>query len=149
MSQCNHPNVTRYYTSFVVKDELWLVMKLMSGMPLPRQTSDYLQPVGMPCVFQMAGSLLDIIKSARKRATKGGVLDEVFIATVLKEVLQGLEYFHTSGQIHRYKVMSVFLLHARYALLWLFNRDVKAGNILVGEDGSVQVAGEEREKAGR
>lgn len=59
-----------------------------------------------------AGSLLDIIKEF-------GPLQEKSIAYILKEVLLALQYLHSERKIHR---------------------DIKAGNLLVGSNGSVKLA---------
>jgi len=47
---------------------------------------------------------------------QGGIKDEIAIATIIRETLQGLKYFHENGQIHR---------------------DIKSGNILLDSNGSI------------
>ncbi|GMH32553.1 hypothetical protein BSKO_00387 [Bryopsis sp. KO-2023] len=60
------------------------------------------------------GSVLNIMKYRYKDG-----LDELVIAIIMKEVAKALEYVHKGGGIHR---------------------DVKAGNILIGDDASVKLA---------
>jgi len=72
-----------YYVSFIDASDLWLVMPLLQ-----------------------CGSIVDIINM--KYPT--GVKNEVILASILKEVLKGLNYFHNEGRIHR---------------------DIKAGNVLM------------------
>ena len=70
------------------------------GSLLPIRLSTFKLVIIIQCL--VAGSLLDIIKHRMRTSDcKTGVLDETIIATVLKEVLKGLEYFHSNGQIHR------------------------------------------------
>lgn len=96
MSRFSHENIAQFYTAFVVRQELWVAMRLYGG-----------------------GSVLDVMKHLGKEGggkSGAGSLDEVTIATILKEVLTGLEHVHSNQYIHR---------------------DVKASNILLGDDGSV------------
>ncbi|KAF9113826.1 hypothetical protein BGX27_000730 [Mortierella sp. AM989] len=91
MALCKHPNVLRVNGAFVTESKLYIVTPYLS-----------------------AGSCLDIMKTAYPDG-----FDEISIATILKQALQGLDYLHKNGHIHR---------------------DVKAGNLLMDDDGSVLLA---------
>ncbi|KAL3343399.1 hypothetical protein AABB24_027100 [Solanum stoloniferum] len=86
----DHPNVLKSHCSFVSDHNLWVIMPYMAG-----------------------GSCLHILK-----ATHPDGFEETVIATVLREVLKGLEYLHHHGFIHR---------------------DVKAGNILIDSRGGIKL----------
>ncbi|KAL6559713.1 hypothetical protein OROGR_004830 [Orobanche gracilis] len=86
----DHPNVLKSHCSFVNDHNLWVVMPYMAG-----------------------GSCLHILKAAHPDG-----FEEVVIATILREVLKGLDYLHQHGHIHR---------------------DVKAGNVLIDSRGGIKL----------
>ncbi|KAK1438544.1 hypothetical protein QVD17_04353 [Tagetes erecta] len=73
MSLIDHPNVIRAFCSFVVNQNLWVVMPFMAE-----------------------GSCLHLMKSAYPDG-----FEESAIASILKETLKALEYLHQQGHIHR------------------------------------------------
>lgn len=73
MSLIDHPNVLRAHCSFIVQQNLWVVMPFMAG-----------------------GSCLSIMKTSFPNG-----FEEPTIALVLKETLKALEYLHQQGHLHR------------------------------------------------
>ncbi|KAG0017908.1 hypothetical protein BGZ82_000620 [Podila clonocystis] len=115
MALCKHPNVLRVNGAFVTDSKLYIVTPYLS-----------------------AGSCLDIMKAANPSG-----FDEISIATILKQALQGLDYLHKNGHIHR-QVSTDAVAHGIGAVNFgadMLNAiDVKAGNLLVDNDGSVLLA---------
>lgn len=72
MRDYKHKNIVEMYGSYLVDDELWVVMEYLAG-----------------------GALTDIVTSAHTR------MDESQIATVCKSVLKALAFMHANGVIHR------------------------------------------------
>ncbi|EGC32324.1 hypothetical protein DICPUDRAFT_57173, partial [Dictyostelium purpureum] len=91
MSLCHHPNVVAYHTSFVQNESLWVIMDFLS-----------------------AGSCSDIMRFSFPNG-----FEEHVIATILKESLKAICYFHKTGRIHR---------------------DIKSGNILIDSNGNIQLS---------
>lgn len=89
----HHPNAISYHGSFMVQAKLWLIMDFIDG-----------------------GSLLDILKDYYQT----GIKDETIIATILKQILVFLDYFHSHQQLHR---------------------DIQTKNILITMSGEVKVSG--------
>jgi serine/threonine protein kinase len=92
MKGSKHKNIVNYVDSYFVGNALWCVMEYMDG-----------------------GDLTEIIRVCGKR------LKEFQIATILREVLEGLNYLHTLPQP-------------------IIHRDIKSDNILLGLDGSVKIS---------
>ncbi|CAD7063396.1 unnamed protein product [Tilletia caries] len=88
MSLSKHPNVLRVRGCYLIGSKLHIATRLMA-----------------------AGSMLDILRFSHPDG-----FDEIVVATVLKQALQGLHYLHQNDWLHR---------------------DLKAANILVDDDGTV------------
>lgn len=93
-STSKHPNLVQYYCSFVVQSSLWIVMEYMDG-----------------------GSCSDIMEYGFAH----GFRDETLIATIIRSVLEFLEYFHSKHMLHR-KIQPANVLFS-------VSGDVKVGNL--------------------
>ncbi|KAG2186162.1 hypothetical protein INT43_002600 [Umbelopsis isabellina] len=107
MALSKHPNVLRVYGSFVQGSKLYIITPYLLG-GMYHVISATREMCSTIC------SCLDIMKTGFPEG-----FDEMSIATVLKQALEGLIYLHKNGHIHR---------------------DVKAGNLLMDEDGAVLLA---------
>ncbi|CAH8464801.1 unnamed protein product [Schistosoma margrebowiei] len=90
LRECRHPNIVQFYGSYLRNNKLWICMEYCGGQ-----------------------SMQDIYLYTRRP------LEEDCIAFVSRETLQGLNFMHNRGRIHR---------------------DIKGANILLTDNGHVKVA---------
>ncbi|KAK8842337.1 hypothetical protein M9Y10_025915 [Tritrichomonas musculus] len=73
-SSCDHPNVVKYYGSFVEGSILYIIMEYMN-----------------------LGSISEIMKFG----FSNGIPKENVISAILKDILEAINYFHLNNKIHR------------------------------------------------
>ena len=71
LSKCDHPNIVGFFGNYLHKSEMWIVMELVDG-----------------------GALSDIIQEY-------GPVPERFLASILRDILEALQYLHSQGMVHR------------------------------------------------
>ncbi len=109
MREHKHPNVVNYKDSYLVDDELWVVMEYLPGGNLTGKSFN----CWCLCLLKEKRNFLfqtDVVTET--------VMSEAHIASVCREVLHALEFLHSNHVIHR---------------------DIKSDNILLGLDGSVKL----------
>ena len=94
LSRIQHSNIVPCFASFTIQNELWLILPFFEN-----------------------GSCTDIMKSIK--LFKNGLKDEAMIATILNDVLNGMEYLHNNGYTHK---------------------DIQASNILLTKEGIAQLS---------
>ncbi len=52
-----------------------------------------------------------------------GPVEEVYIATILREILKGLEYLHTEGKLHR-DIKGMTIVNYRYMYISYYTNTV-------------------------
>ncbi|MBZ3884649.1 Serine/threonine-protein kinase 24 [Sciurus carolinensis] len=129
LSQCDSPYVTKYYGSYLKDTKLWIIMEYLGGgsaLDLVMQLWGEIGLSGAECALRCWSGddvLVRVRGSCRQasghRQLEPGPLDETQIATILREILKGLDYLHSEKKIHR---------------------DIKAANVLLSEHGEVKLA---------
>lgn len=99
MRQQHHSNVLPLHCSFVHQQNLWMVMPYVAGGSVLNLMKFAYSEVRHAHLFHIAYSHSTCSGRMHQCMMQG--LEEPVIATILKEVLKGLDYMHRHGGIHR------------------------------------------------